>query len=96
MATLWQFCTLYTNVPHNKLKIVKRELMNFCFQVGDKQFVTVTKFVATWTDHKSNIKAIKFLLGICFLNFGNLLYRQIIEILKGYDPAPLMVNLFLY
>ena len=33
-----------------------RELINFCFKAGEKQFIAVTKFGATWTDNKNKFK----------------------------------------
>ena len=46
---------------------------------------------------KASLKlVINFLLDNCFLNFGSLSFRQIIEIPMGSDPAPFMANLFLY
>ena len=69
--------TLYENIPHNKLKYVMKELINFCFKGGEKQLNPVTKFRATHTDNKNNHKitfdkaslklAINFLLDNCFL-----------------------------
>ena len=41
------FLTLYTGITHGKLKIMMRELINFCFKGEKKQFVAVTKFGAT-------------------------------------------------
>ena len=35
--------TLSINFPHSKLKIVMRELINFCLKVGKKLFIAVKK-----------------------------------------------------
>ena len=42
------------------------------------------------------LKAIKFLLDNCHFKFGNKLFRQVIGIPMGSDPAPYFANLFLY
>ena len=35
-------------------------------------------------------------MGNCFFIFGEKLFRQIVGIPMGFDPAPFMANLFLY
>ena len=105
MAT-YDFWTLYINIPYNKLKNEMRELINFCFNVGGKYFIAVTKFCATWPDDKNISKitfdkvylklTINFLLYSCFFNISNLSFQQIIEIRISSDPAPFIANVFLY
>ena len=34
----YNFSTLYSNIPHNKLKNVTKELINFCFKGGEKVY----------------------------------------------------------
>ena len=75
----FDFFTLYTNIPHNILKNVMRELINFYFKGGEKEFIVVAKFGATWTDNRNKFKitfdkaslklAITFLLDNCFFFF---------------------------
>ena len=50
----FDFSTLYTNIPHNTLKDVIRELIDFRFQGGEKLFIGVTKFGAKWTDNNTS------------------------------------------
>ena len=86
----YNFLTLYTNIPLNKLKNVIKELISFCFEGGEKQLLAVTKFEATWTIDKSKFKTtfdkaflklvIDFFLDNCSFNFGNLSFWQINEI----------------
>ena len=46
---------------------------------------------------KDSIKtALKFLLDNCYFQVGNLIFRQVIGIPMGSDPAPFFANLFLY
>ena len=102
----FDFSTLYTNIPHNKLINVLNELIDFCFKGWENKHIAVTKYGAKWvtdvTKHdlvfsKEKIKdALKFLMSSCFFTLGNLLFKQVIGISMGSDPAPLMANLFLY
>ena len=90
---------------HDKLKLVLNELTDFCFRGGDKKYISVNSNWANWVDEKGKIKriysktdiktAISYLLDNCFFTFGKLLFRQIIGIPMGSDPAPFMANLFL-
>ena len=49
------------------------------------------------TFDKSSLKlAINYLLDQCYFNVGNVIFRQVIGIPMGSDPAPFMANLFLY
>ena len=52
----YDFSTLYTIIPQNKLKNVMRKLINCCFKVEEEQFIAVTKYGATWTDNKNIFK----------------------------------------
>ena len=45
----YNFSILFTNIPHNKLKNLMRELIDFCFKGREKHFISVMKFGATWT-----------------------------------------------
>ena len=45
------FFTFCINIPHDKPKSVMRELINFCFKGGEKQFIAVIKFGATCIDN---------------------------------------------
>ena len=101
----FDFSTLYTNIPHNKLLKVLNELVDFCFKGGGKEFIQVKQFGAVWTDDnnqanifsKSSLKnSIKYLLDNCYFKFGNKIFKQVIGIPMGSDPAPFMANLFLY
>lgn len=45
----YDFPALETNIPHNKLRNLMIELIAFSFKIGEKQFIFLTKFDATWT-----------------------------------------------
>ena len=104
--TTFDFSTLYTSIPHDKLKNALREVINFGFKGGDKFYIGINKYGAKWVNDKSSCPvtfdkaslklAINFLLDQCYFNVGNLIFRQVIGIPMGSDPAPFMANLFLY
>jgi len=82
------------------------ESINFCFNGGDKEFIGITKFGASWTNNKDKYNvtfnktslklAINYLLDNCFFTMGTMCFRQLIGIPMGSDPAPFMANLFLH
>ena len=102
----FDFSTLYTKIPHDKLLLVLNELVDFCFSGGVKKFVKVSSRNAFWIDvpHERQItfskdmikQALHYLMNNCFFAAGNLLFRQAIGIPMGSDPAPFMANLFLF
>ena len=102
----FDFSTLYTKLPHNKLLHVLNKLIDFCYNGGPHKFVTITKYGARWTKDKSehnisfDIKmmkdAVAYLLSNCFFTIGSKIFRQVIGIPMGSDPAPFFANLFLY
>lgn len=102
----FDFSTLYTKIPHDKLLSVLNSLIDFCFNGGSKKFISVTESGARWVDNASRCKlvftrekvkeAVAYLLSQCFFKMGESLFRQIIGIPMGSDPAPFFANLFLY
>ena len=102
----FDFSTLYTKIPHDKLIFVMNELVDFCFKGGSKQYIAVKSRRAFWVDtiHQHKIvftkdkikKALAYLMSNCYFTVGSHVFRQIIGIPMGSDPAPFMANLFLY
>ena len=102
----FDFSTLYTKIPHKKLLDVLNELVDFCFQGGTHEQLSVTKRGAKWVsktnrtgirfDREALKDAIKYLIENSYFTFGEKFFRQIIGIPMGSDPAPFMANLFLY
>ena len=105
-VSTFDFTTLYTKIPHDKLVFVMNELIDVCFKGGTNQHVAVTSHGAHWISRpdkrkicfsKTSFKeAVKYLMSNCFFTIGSLLFRQVIGIHMGSDPAPFMANLFLY
>ena len=101
----FDFSTLYTKIPHDKFLLVLDEITDLCFSGGTKELISVTKSGARWVAKPSKgvmftkdtfKKAVKYLMDNCFFTLGDHIFRQIIGIPMGSDPAPFMANLFLY
>ena len=86
------------------------ELVEFCWRGCAGRKITITNQGARWPKEETNLRtskiisfskeqfkaAISFLLANCQFTIGNKIFRQIIGIPMGSDPAPFMANLFLY
>ena len=102
----FDFSTLYTKIPHNKLIKVMNEMVDFCFQGDSHKVLAVSKSGCRWVysspkgstifSKKTTKLAIKYLMDNCYFACGGQLFRQKIGIPMGSDPAPFMANLFLY
>ena len=103
----FDFSTLYTKIPHDKLLMVLNEVINFAFQGGTRSKVSIGKSgKANWV-HKdipslrtytkdSIISAVEYLVTNSYFRLGDRLFRQEIGIPMGSDPAPAFANLFLF
>ena len=56
---MFDYPTLYMNIPHRKLKSVTREFINFCFNGGGK-FIGVTRCGAIWTNSQQKKYSLSF------------------------------------
>ena len=104
----YDFSTLYTKIPHDKLKQVMNELTDFCFKgcPDSKLIVNMKSIEAYWRKSHSKDEipfgkqlvkdCIAYLLDNCYFIVGKQIFKQIIGIPMGSDPAPFMANLFLY
>lgn len=103
----FDFSTLYTMLPHDKLTDVLIKIIDFCFKghTQDKIYIN-NRGEAIWTLGKNNnaysftknslIDAVKILIDNCHFMCGNYVFRQTIGIPIGGDPAPHWANLFLF
>ena len=102
----YDFSTLYTKLPHDKLVKELLKLIDFCFNGGNKKYIKISNWGnASWGKKtqnsvgftKNSLKvAVKHLIENCFFTVGNAVLRQAIGIPMGIDPAPFWANLFLY
>ena len=106
----YDFSTLYTTIPHDKLKSRLFEIIDNCFlnKNGTRkyEFLVVGKqdtyFVRKHSDcpHKYSEVDIKSILGFLVDNiyvvFGDQVFQQSVGIPMGTNCAPLLADLFLY
>ena len=103
----FDFSTLYTKIPHNKLINVLHDNIDFVFKGGTRKKVSVPRSgKARWVNKKSGSsfiftkesirEAVAYLIKNCYFKLGNKLFRQDIGIPMGSDPAPAFANLFLF
>ena len=102
----YDFSTLYTKLPHDKLVKELHKLIDFVFKGGDKKYIKINKWGKAFWGKKTkdsvgftcnSLKvAVKHLIENCFFKVGNAVLRQAIGIPMGIDPAPFWANLFLY
>ena len=103
----FDFSTLYTKIPHDKLIDVLNKIIDFVFKGGTRERISIhSSRVASWVSNvkesssyytKDSIRlALEYLIRNCYFRLGNKLFRQDIGIPMGSDPAPAFANLFLY
>ena len=103
----FDFSTLYTKIPHDKLIKVLSGIIDFVFKGGTRRKIAINKSgKAYWFDKnttssvvysKTSInEAMSYLIRNCYFRLGNRLFRQDIGIPMGSDPAPAFANLFLF
>ena len=103
----FDFSTLYTKIPHDKLITVLNGIIDFVFKGGTRKKVSIhPSGSAFWNDKdtpsnrnysKDAIKnAVAYLIKNCYFKLGDKLFRQDIGIPMGSDPAPAFANLFLF
>ena len=105
-VSTFDFSTLYTKLPHNKLLMVLNSLIDFCFDGGECKYITVNNYGARWVKNikdnviylnKQQIKnAVAYLLFHCYFTGGPKIICQIIGNPLESDPTPFFANLFLY
>ena len=105
----FDFDTLYTSIPHGKLKYVISQVVKNSFNSSGKKFIRVTKsFKGSFSDsdrkykgtyildEETIINLFNYMVDNCFILFKGKVYRQTIGIPMGIDPAPFIANLFLH
>ena len=104
-VSTWDFSTLYTTIPHDKLKDQIEKLVQFVFKKSESSFFCVNHKKAFLSDkeYKSYMSVdlglavlfLDYLIDNIYVEFGNTLHRQTIGIPMGMCCAPLLANLFL-
>ena len=105
----FDFSTLYTNIPHDKLKSRLASIIrnSFIFKNGNRRYKYLVLghgeayFVKEHSDYKSKyteddiIKMLELLVDI-FVVFVGKVFQQIVGIPMGTNCAPLLADIFLY
>lgn len=102
----YDFSTLYTSLPHSKIKDKLTQLIQKTFGRERKLYLAcnfskaffthcVVKNYTMWTCNEV-CDALTFLLDNIYVRFGSTIYRQTIGIPMGTNCAPLVADLFLY
>ena len=103
----YDFSTLYTKIPHDKLIVVLNKIIDFVFKGGTRSKIVVYGRNASWvldkrkTDRnvytkESITESVSYLIKNSYFKLGDKLFRQDIGIPMGSDPAPAFAILFLY
>ena len=104
----YDFSTLYTTLPHNRIKEKLLDLIEGTFYKKEGKLYLACndkKAFFTSADHyrgydllsfQNVCDALSFLLHSIYIRFGTKLYRQIVGIPMGTNCAPLVADLFLF
>ena len=106
----YDFSTLYTTIPHSKLKARLRDLIHqaFFYKNGRRRyrylvvnwnsvyFVKEHTDCSTKYDEHEVIAMLEFLIDNIFVQFGGEIFQQTVGIPMGTNCAPLLADLFLY
>ena len=106
----FDFSTLYTTIPHVKLKSRLKDIIHQAFfkKNGSQRYKYIvsgyrsTYFVKDKTDAKTFytedniVSMLEYLIDNIFVEFGGHVFQQSIGIPMGTNCAPLLADLFLY
>ena len=104
----YDFSTLYTTIPHTKLKARLSELIKNAFKCknGKKRYEYIvvghnsTYFVKNTSNAKNKypeddiVRMLDFLIDNIFVEFGGVIFQQLNGIPMGTNCAPLLADLF--
>ena len=106
----FDFSTLYTTIPHQKLKSRLATIIrnSFIHKNGNRRYKFLVLghegpyFVKEHSDSKNNyteddiVNMLEFLVDNIFVVFGGKVFQQIVGIPMGTNCAPLLADIFLY
>jgi len=107
---LFDFSTLYTTIPHSKLKDKLRELVQQCFLKKNSQrrykYLVLGRDISYFVKHSSDstkkfsetdiFNMLEFLIDNIFIKFGGRVFQQTVGIHMCTNCAPLLADMFLY
>ena len=94
----FDFPTLYTKIPHDKLLDILYKVVDFMFKGGTRDYIVINKQgCASWSFKKRCHhfvftklllkEATKYVLHNCFFSIGNIIIIHVMGIPTGCDPA---------
>ena len=103
-VTSFDFSTLYTKINLEDLRSSLKWTVDRAFKGGNNQKITVGKYDTKWGNRVKGVSYTKDqiydmiddIVMNAYFQVGDVIYRQIIGIPMGIDPAPFMANLYLY
>jgi len=103
---IFDFTTLYTNLPHSDIKVAMDSVIKLAFKNSKKKYIAVYENSSRWVDKPRDgtfvftvdelISATEFLLDNCYFTVGDSMYRQTIGVPIGIDAGPFIANLTLW
>ena len=100
----FDFKTLYTNIPHSKLKNNTNKFIQDIFTNNNKKYITYgyssshmtnNKSKSTFTDNEL-VTHINKIIDNAYIIYNNHLYKQVSGIPMGTNCAPHLANIFLH
>ena len=104
-VSTFDFKTLYTSIPLDKLKSKLALVIRRAFNSRNKKFICVTGKRASLCDNKKSsfslsvhqlIECVNFIIDHSFIVYKGKIFKQCIGIPMGTNCAPYLANLFLY
>ncbi len=100
----FDFSTLYTKINLEDLAEKLKHCIRIAFKGGNNQKITVGRYHTKWGNYvkghsytKEEIfQMVDDIIFNAFFSVGDEVFRQIVGIPMGVDPAPFMANLYLY
>ena len=102
----YDFTSLYTKIPHRKLKRNMEKFIRKVFAIKGKKYINVSKGRAYFAKKSSSnilslscndlIKHVNFIIDNSYIKFNDKCYRQVIGIPMGTNCAPHVANIFLH
>ena len=102
----YDFTSLYTKIPHRKLKRNMKRFIRKVFAIKKKKYLNVSKGRAYFAQKFSCkvmslscndlIKHVNFIIDNSYIKFDDKCYRQVIGIPMGTNCAPHVANIFLH
>ena len=102
----FDFSTLYTSLPHDLIKEKVLSLVKWCFNRESKTYLCTSDKAGFFSNNTYDSykcwtctefsEAFTFLMENIYVQFGDMVYQQIVGIPMGTNCAPLIADLFLY